>query len=77
MMLTAATNWMGDNGYVRQYSARLKVPVIFGDCHYFKGKVTGKRVEHGAAVVDVELWGENQFGQTTIKGSAVIELPRR
>ena len=77
MMLTVATNWMGDNGYVRKYSARVKMPVIFGDCNYFKGKVTGKRVEDGAGVVDVELWGENQFGQTTIKGSAVIELLRR
>ncbi len=77
MMLTAATNWMGDNGFVRSYSARLKMPVIFGDCNYFKGKVTGKRIDNGVALVDVELWGENQFGQTTIKGSAVIELPRR
>ena len=55
----------------------LKMPVIFGDCHYFKGKVAGKRLENGLGLVDIELWGDNQFGQTTIKGSAVIELPRR
>ena len=77
MMLTQVTNWMGDNGFVRQYSARLKLPVIFGDCNYFKGKVTGKRLEDGMALVDLELWGDNQFGQLTIKGSAVVELPRR
>ena len=28
-------------------------------------------------LVDLELWGENQFGQVTIKGSAVVELPCR
>lgn len=77
MMLTQVTNWMGDNGFVRQYSARLKLPVIFGDCNYFKGKVTGKRLEDGMALLDLELWGDNQFGQLTIKGSAVVELPRR
>lgn len=77
MLTTAVTNWAGDNAFVRKLSARLKVPVIFGDCNYFKGKVTGKRVEDGVGLVDVELWGENQLGQVTIKGSAVVELPRR
>lgn len=77
MLGTVATNWMGDNGFVRKLSARLKMPVIFGDCNYFKGKVTGKRKENGMGLVDLELWGENQFGQVTIKGSAVVELPCR
>jgi acyl dehydratase len=77
MLATVATNWMGDNGFVRKLSARLKMPVIFGDCNYFKGKVSGKRKEDGMALVDLELWGENQFGQVTIKGSAVVELPCR
>ncbi len=77
MLATVATNWIGDNGFVRKLSARLKLPVIFGDCNYFKGKVSGKRVEGGLGLVDLELWGENQFGQVTIKGSAVVDLPRR
>ena len=77
MLGTVATNWMGDNGFVRKLSARLKMPVIFGDCNYFKGKVAGKRKENGMGLVDLELWGENQFGQVTIKGSAVVELPCR
>ena len=77
MLTPVATNWIGDNGFVRQLSARLKMPVIFGDCNYFKGKVTGKRVVDGTGLVDLALWGENQFGQLTIKGSAVVELPRR
>ena len=77
MLTTVATNWIGDNGFVRQLSARLKMPVIFGDCNYFKGKVAGKRVVDGTGLVDLELWGENQFGQLTIKGSAVVEVPRR
>ena len=62
MLTTVATNWIGDNGFVRKVSARLKMPVIFGDCNYFKGKVAGKRIENGIGLVDLELWGENQFG---------------
>lgn len=77
MLTTVATNWIGDNGFVRKLSARLKMPVIFGDCNYFKGKVTDKRIENGLGLVTLELWGENQFGQVTIKGSAEVELPRR
>lgn len=77
MLTVVATNWAGDDGFVRKLSARLKAPVIFGDCNYFKGKVAGKRMEQGVGLVDLELWGENQFGDTTIKGSAVVELPRR
>jgi len=77
MLCTVATNWIGDDGFVRRLSARLKMPVIFGDCNYFKGKVSGKRKEDGMGLVDLELWGENQFGQVTIKGSAVVELPCR
>jgi len=77
MLNTVVTNWIGDNGFVRKLSTRIKMPVIYGDCNYFKGKVTGKRVEDGLALVDLELWGENQLGQLTIKGTAVAELPRR
>jgi len=76
MLTTCVTNWAGDDGWLRSLSARLKAPVIFGDCSYFKGKVAGKRLENGVGLVDLELWGHNQLGETTIKGSAVVELPR-
>jgi acyl dehydratase len=77
MIATCITNWMGDDGFLRKYSMRMKLPVIFGDTTYTKGRITGKRVENGQALVDADMWAENQLGQTTAKGSAVIELPRR
>jgi acyl dehydratase len=77
MLATCATNWAGDNGFVRRLSARLRKPVIFGDCNYFKGKVTAKRMEGDMPVVELQLWGENQLGDLTITGTAVVELPRR
>lgn len=77
MMATCLTNWMGDDGFLRRYSVRLKLPVIFGDTTYTKGRVTGKRIEDGRALVSCEVWAENQLGQVTAKGTAEIELPRR
>ena len=77
MLATCVTNWMGDDGFMRTLSTRLKLPVIFGDTNYIKGRVKGKRVEDGKGLVDLELWGENQLGQKTITGNATVELPQR
>jgi len=74
---SCVTNWMGDDGFLREISVRIKLPVIFGDTTYTKGKV---RKVHGggrAGLVDVDVWAENQLGQITATGHAVIELPLR
>ena len=76
-LISCATNWMGDDGFVREYSARIKLPNIFGDTQWFKGKVTGKREDGGLALIDADLWAKNQRGATTAVGTVVIELPRR
>ncbi len=77
MMASCLTNWMGDDGFLRKYSVRIKLPVIFGDTTFTKGRVVGKREEAGRSVVDVDVSAENQLGDTTAVGTAVIELPRR
>jgi acyl dehydratase len=71
------TNWIGDDGFVATLGARIKLPVIFGDTTFCKGKVLGKRLEAGNGLVDLELWAENQLGQVTATGAAVVELLRR
>ena len=77
MICTTLTNWMGDEGMVKRYSARLRLPVIFGDTNFFKASVTGKRKENGAGLVDVALTAENQLGEKTASGTATVELPCR
>lgn len=76
-MTTCVTNWMGDDGFVAGLSVRIKLPVIFGDTTYCKGKVTSKRRDGAKALVDLAIRAENQLGQTTATGTAVVELPRR
>lgn len=71
------TNWMGDDGFLRKLSATIRRPNIFGDVSWCKARVADKRVEDGAHVVDLELQVDNQLGETTAKGTAVVELPAR
>ncbi len=50
---------------------------VVGDTTWCKGKVTAKRQEDGESLVDLEIWGENQRGEQTTKGSATLRLPSR
>lgn len=77
MISTCATNWMGDDGFLREFSIRLHLPVIFGDVTYTKGRITGKRREGDTGLVEAEMWAENQLGEKTASGKALIELPMR
>lgn len=52
-------------------------PNIFGDVSWCKARIADKRLEDGAHVVDLELQVDNQLGETTAKGTAVVELPAR
>jgi acyl dehydratase len=51
---------------------RATEPIRAGDTVTFTGRVTGKRVEGGQRLVDCELTGTNQFGQTVAIARATI-----
>lgn len=71
------TNWIGDDGFLRRLNVSLRRPNIFGDVSWCRGKVLDKRVEEGVHLVDLEVLVENQLGEVTAKGAAVVELPSR
>ncbi len=62
-MAVCVTNWIGDDGFVRNYGIRLRRPVIFGDTNHIGGRVTGKRVDGTRALVEIELVARNQLGE--------------
>jgi acyl dehydratase len=76
-MACCVTNWMGDDGFVAGLDVRIKLPVISGDTTFCKGRVVGKRSEDRRGLVDLQIWVENQLGQTTATGVAVVESLRR
>ena len=48
-----------------------------GDLTLTKGKVVGKRRETGEGLVELEVWAENQLGDVTASGRALVALPSR
>lgn len=76
-LVTFVTNWMGDAGFLKTVRGELRRFNLLGDTTFFKGSVTGKRREGDEALVDIAITGENQRGEVTIPGWAVVRLPSR
>ncbi|MGC5255694.1 FAS1-like dehydratase domain-containing protein [Gordonia sp. DT218] len=71
------TDWIGDEGWIESMSSQMRKFNYLGDTHYFTGEVTGKRVEGGRHLVDVEFRGTSQRGEVTCPATATISLPSR
>ncbi|KQX42524.1 hypothetical protein ASD04_00705 [Devosia sp. Root436] len=71
------TNWAGDMGFVRKLDGRVTRPNLVGDLTKLTGKVTGKSIEGGEALIDIEWWGTNQRDQRNCNGTARVRLPSR
>lgn len=82
------TDWVGDFGSIKKFSCSFRgidLPRLMktmqepqdGETWTAKGKVTGKRVENGENLVDVEIGLENSKGEVTTPGTATVALPSR
>jgi acyl dehydratase len=76
-MAHCLTNWIGDHGWIEYLRTELRGVNVVGDTTRVAGLVTGKRVEQGRHLVDVEMWCANQLGEVTAKGEARVRLPGR
>jgi acyl dehydratase len=71
-------DWMGDAGFLKKLSSRLRLPNIFGDTTWITGVVTGVEAldsEHGLVLLN--LRGVNQLGDESTSGTAQVVLLRR
>ncbi|MCD0502798.1 FAS1-like dehydratase domain-containing protein [Bordetella petrii] len=71
------TNWMGDDGFLRQAQCKIRRHNPEGDMLFIKGRVTGKYVENGRHLVRIEQEARNQHDELSVVGSGVVELPSR
>lgn len=70
----ALTAWTGDASRVRVFGVRFSGMVRPGDRLTARGKVVA--VDKAAGTVNLELWVDNQRGETVIsKGVGVVALP--
>jgi acyl dehydratase len=68
------TNWMGDHGFLKFLQTRIRRPNIFGNTTWCRGRVTGKRIDEGEHVVDLDIWTEDQDHVISTTGSASVVL---
>ncbi|MDZ7785275.1 MAG: hypothetical protein U5K56_20765 [Halioglobus sp.] len=71
------TDWAGREGWVRNMSFQMRGMNGNGVTVLAQASVTGKRIEHGQGLVDLDIsLGNNQVGVTT-PGKATVRLPLR
>ena len=76
-LCSLVTNWMGDTAFLKRVRTEMRRFNTMGDSTWCKGKVTKKYVKDGYALVDLEIWGENQRGELTTPGLATVMLTSR
>lgn len=70
-------DWAGPKSWVPMLDVQYRAWDYPFELKTLTGKVTGKRVENGEHLVDVELQMANEEGQPTTKGTATVSLPAR
>jgi hypothetical protein len=70
------TRWLGDSGWMREFSIQYRGIDYIGK-KTCRGRVTGKRVEGDAGLIEIELGLEDESGTVTTPATALVELPRR
>ena len=58
-------------------NARVLRHNLMGDVTWCRGEIVSTRVEDGAGIVELALRAENQRGELTADGTAIVEVPRR
>ena len=73
----AITDWAGDDGWITKLAIDYRKMDTVNSTITAKGKVTKKYQQDGKNLVDLDVWIENEAGEVTTPGSAVLSLPSR
>ena len=76
LLARAVTDWIGGSGRLVEYSVQNRAIALPGQSLTFGGTVTGKRVDAGRGLVDLEIAGRRD-GDMLMPGTATVELPLR
>ncbi len=71
------TDWIGDNGFLTMIDAQYRKFNFMGDVTWIRGTVTDKFEKDGKAYVRCAIESINHRDETSAKGVAEAELPRR
>ncbi|MCU1373406.1 MAG: acyl dehydratase, partial [Actinomycetia bacterium] len=76
-LIHLCTDWMGDDAWLWKLDCEFRKFNYVGDTHWMRGRVTRRHLSEAGPAVDLDVWGENQRGETTTPGHATILLPSR
>lgn len=71
------TDWMGDDAWLWKLEVENRRFNFIGDVQWCRGRVASTRVDDVRAVVELELWCENQTGEVTTPAKATVVVPSR
>jgi acyl dehydratase len=77
MLSRVICNWAGPNSIPRRIKYRMNRPIVRFDTITVRGKVTGKRIEGGEHLVDLDVWIDKQDVEKANSGSATVVLQSR
>lgn len=69
------TDWLGEGGTLKKIGVSYRGMDFPGDTLTCRGRVTNKYVKEGENCVELDIWTENQRGEQTTPGTAVVALP--
>lgn len=73
----ALTAWAGDHAWIEKLALEYRKMDLVNTTLTAKGRVTKKYARDGKHLVDLEVWIENEKGEVTTPGTAVVSLPTR
>ncbi|GAB4337916.1 MAG: hypothetical protein Kow0010_26130 [Dehalococcoidia bacterium] len=71
------TDWAGPRGRMVKLAWQNRGRALPERDLRFRGRVVATREEGGQALVDLDVWEENEAGEALMPGSATVALPRR
>jgi len=72
-----ATNWMGDDGFLRNSKSEIRRHNPDGDAIIIEGAVTRKFVEDGKHLVEISQKAMTARDELSAHGTSIVELPSR
>lgn len=69
------TDWMGAEGFLKKFSYSNRGMALPNQPLVLKGVVKAKSVSGGSAVVELDVWEENEAGEVIVPATASVILP--
>lgn len=71
------TNWIGDDGFLRNSKCQIRRHNPDGDVIFIDGVVSRKWEEDGKHLVEISQRAETHRGEMSANGASIVELPSR